>query len=75
MQGDVTGIPRTLMPQFLSWCAARPRSHAEAMDAWRSNCPRLSVWEDALAEGLLRVEGEAQMVRLTEAGRARLAAG
>jgi hypothetical protein len=48
------------------------------MDAWRSNCPRLSAWEDALEDGLIRLEpvrdGAADMqVRVTAKGRARLA--
>src|SRR5262249_45361315 len=33
--------------QFLAWLAERPRSYAETMEAWRTSCPRLSVWEDA----------------------------
>ena len=67
----------TLMAQFLRWLEERPRSYAETMDAWRSNCPRLSAWEDALNEGLIRLEpardGAADMqVRLTPKGCARL---
>ena len=42
------------MVEFLAWVASR-RTYAEAMEAWRSNCPRYSVWEDALADGLIRV--------------------
>ena len=45
-----------LLLQFLAWVAARPRTYGEAMDAWRTSCPRLSVWEDALEGGLIRVE-------------------
>jgi hypothetical protein len=45
--------PLTL--DFLTWLAARPRSYDETMDAWRTSCPRLSIWEDALADGLVRV--------------------
>jgi hypothetical protein len=26
------------------------------MEAWKSSCPRLTVWEDALADGLVRVD-------------------
>jgi hypothetical protein len=44
------------MAQFLGWVAERPRTYGDAMEAWRSSCPRLSVWEDAIAEGLVRVE-------------------
>jgi len=58
--------------EFLTWLARRPRTYAEAMEAWRSNCPRQSVWEDALLEGLIEVENGASMsesaVRLTVLG-------
>ena len=50
-----------LMLEFLSWVAARRRTYAEAMDAWRSTCPRHTVWEDALIDGLIRVEGGAPL--------------
>jgi hypothetical protein len=43
------------MLQFLDWVASRPRTYAEAMDAWRTSCPRLSVWEDALLAGLIQL--------------------
>ena len=49
--------PSLIMIQFLSWVADRPRSYAEAMDAWRTSCPRLSVWEDAVIEDLVRLCG------------------
>jgi hypothetical protein len=41
------------------------------MDAWQSSCPRLSIWEDALADGLVRFERG--LVALTDTGRATLA--
>jgi hypothetical protein len=63
-----------LMIEFLSWVGARPRTYAEAMEAWRSSCPRHTVWEDALADGLIRVEGEGSLrqaaVSLTPRGQA-----
>jgi hypothetical protein len=49
----------TLTEQFLAWVADRPRTYAEAMEAWRSTCPRLSIWEDALGDELVRLEGGA----------------
>ncbi len=65
--------------QFLLWIAARPRTYAETMEAWRTNCPRLSAWEDATTNGLVdmsegesTVRGEAVVV-LTEKGRDLLA--
>jgi hypothetical protein len=69
---DASAVPTRLLPQFLAWVAARPRSYDQAMEAWRSNCPRMSIREDCLADGLVRVD-EAGMVALTEAGRRRLA--
>ncbi len=45
----------SLLLQFLSWVAAEPRTYAEAMEAWRTSCPRLSIWEDATADGLVEV--------------------
>ncbi|WP_291295692.1 hypothetical protein [Elioraea sp.] len=60
-----------LMLQFLAWIGEDGRSHAETMEAWRSSCPRLSVWEDSLDAGLVTVAGSA--VTLAAPGRALLA--
>ncbi len=66
--------PSLIMIQFLAWVADRPRNYAQAMEAWRSSCPRLSVWEDAIIEGLVRIESNAnRSVRLTPRGAAVLA--
>lgn len=67
---------RLLTLQFLDWVALRPRTYAEAMDAWRTSCPRLPAWEDAVDAGLVVVEaapGQAMgqaAVRLTARGQA-----
>jgi hypothetical protein len=62
--------------EFLDWVARRPRTYADAMEAWRTSCPRLTVWEDALAAGLIRVEhGQTRsecLIALTPVGRAAL---
>src|SRR5207237_2975278 len=44
------------MREFLIWVARCPRTYSDAMEAWGSHCPRFTVWEDALAEGLVHVE-------------------
>lgn len=63
--------PSLIMVQFLAWVADRPRDYAGTMAAWRTTCPRLSVWEDAIIEGLVRVENDAgRAVSLTPRGRA-----
>ena len=56
-----TGAPSAssatpLMRDFLAWVAGCPRSYAETMEAWPSSCPRLTIWEDALGDGLVRVQ-------------------
>jgi hypothetical protein len=62
--------------EFLRWISSRPRTYAEAMEAWRSTCPRHTVWEDAFIGGLIQIEpGEGlrqSVVALTTRGRAML---
>ncbi|MGZ4316930.1 MAG: hypothetical protein ACXVRK_15215 [Gaiellaceae bacterium] len=62
--------------ELLSWLTVRTRTYDEAIDAWHSHCPRLTTWEDALIDGLIRIErtrGEGSTVGLTDRGRAALA--
>jgi hypothetical protein len=56
--------------ELLAWISERPRSYAETIDVWKTNCPRLSLWEDALGDGLVRVErnGRESHVALTAEG-------
>ena len=69
---------RLLTMQFLSWLAAKPRRYGEVKDAWRSTCPRLTIWEDALEDGLIRFRNGGERlsddssVTLTERGWAML---
>lgn len=63
--------PKALVMDLLSTLEAGPRPYDEIMQAWRTSCPRLPVWEDAVDDGL--IERERNLVVLTEAGRQRLA--
>jgi len=47
--------------QLVTWIADRPRTYGETMDAWKTSCPRMPIWEDAVSDGLVRVEGEGAM--------------
>lgn len=63
-----------LILDLLEWLAKGERSYTEVMDAWRTSCPRLTVWEDANDRGLLAIasaNGE-ERVRVTPAGLALL---
>jgi len=42
--------------QLLAWIAEAPRTYAQTIERWQTHCPRLAIWEDALADGLVRVE-------------------
>jgi hypothetical protein len=70
---DPAPAPATL--ELLAWLDEGQRTYVETMDAWRTHCPRLSAWEDALADRLVRVtRNGAAAVALTSRGRAALAA-
>ncbi len=65
----------SLVLDLLAWLAPGPRPYAEVMERWRTHCPRLTVWEDAVDGGLVartRVDGAPAMVGLTPLGRGRL---
>jgi hypothetical protein len=59
--------------QLLQWLAERARSYPETIETWKTSCPRLTVWEDAVADGLVRVERGT--VVLTASGREYVFAG
>jgi hypothetical protein len=60
--------------QLLEFLAERRRSYGETMEAWRSACPRMTIWEDALRDGLVVHEAATtKLVQLTAQGRAVLA--
>lgn len=48
-----TPVVHALMLDMVEWLARSPRSYAEAIEAWRTSCPRLTVWEDAMEEGVI----------------------
>lgn len=62
-----------LIRDLVEWVAKEPRPYAVALDAWRTSCPRLPVWEDAVDRGyidLRLVDGNGVFVFLTVAGQA-----
>jgi hypothetical protein len=65
-----------LRHQFLLWIAASPRRYGDVMEAWRTTCPRMTIWEDAVGDGLVALEPGGTMhdakVVLTARGKAAL---
>jgi predicted transcriptional regulator len=76
MEIAVSRIVDPLILDLLEWVAKAPRSYADVMEAWRTSCPRLTVWEDAVDNGFLvreRVEGRSVQVAITPQGQRFLA--
>jgi len=46
--------PDALVLDFVEWIAASPRPYTEVMEAWKTSCPRLTIWEDAIDQGLVQ---------------------
>ena len=68
----MTDPAEALVLDLVEWVAARPRAYDEVMEAWRTSCPRLTIWEDAVDRGLIVCEQVADvraMVNLTQRGR------
>ena len=66
-----------LILDLVEWVAKEPRPYADVMDAWRTSCPRLTVWEDAVDRGLVQREATVAhgvIVKVTSLGRSYLAA-
>ena len=62
-----------LMLDLLEWIGREERTYHETMDAWRTSCPRLPVWEEAGDRGFVETIPSAsgrRVVRATPAGAA-----
>jgi hypothetical protein len=60
-----------LVMDLVAFVAKQPRPYDEVIDAWRTSCPRLTVWEDAIDRGLItrrRAEDRTLIVQATGAG-------
>jgi len=66
-----------LVLDLLEWIGPAPRPYAEVMEAWRTSCPRLPVWEEANARGFIvrrHEPGGQALVSITPEGKAHLEA-
>lgn len=66
----MSGTLRPLILDLVAFVAERPRPYAEVLDAWRTSCPRLTVWEDAVEAGFVALHDG--VVEATERGREEL---
>lgn len=64
---------KALVLDLVAWVSEAPKSYDDVMAAWRTSCPRLQIWEDAVDHGLIvRRDGGAagQLVEVTSKGQA-----
>ena len=61
-----------LILDLLEWIGPKPRPYAEVMEAWRTSCPKLPVWEEANSRGFVarsHETGQEAIVSVTASGR------
>lgn len=64
-----------LILDLLEWIGSQPRAYSEVIDAWRTSCPRLPVWEEANERGFIErnhQEGLGTFISVTALGSAYL---
>ena len=66
----VDAVVEALILDLLEWVVKRERTYEEILDAWRTSCPKLPVWEDANDRGLVKEEevNGHSVVRVTALG-------
>jgi hypothetical protein len=67
----------TLILDLLAWIGSNPRPYAEVLEAWRTSCPRLPVWEEANDRGYItrhRTPGRPALISVSAAGAEHLSA-
>jgi D-3-phosphoglycerate dehydrogenase len=65
------GTVDALVLDLLEWIGASPRPYDEVMEAWRTSCPRLPVWETANERGFVErrsLPGAGPVVSVSAAG-------
>jgi hypothetical protein len=67
----MSDIVDTLILDLLEWIGPGARPYDEVMEAWRTSCPRLPVWEEANRRRLVersRDRGCRSVVSVSAAG-------
>ena len=67
----MTGTPDALVLDLVEWIGREPRLYSEVIETWRTSCPRLTIWEDAVDRGYVArrpVPGQGVHVAITASG-------
>ena len=67
----MTETTDALVLDLVEWIGREPRLYSEVIETWRTSCPRLTIWEDAVDRGYVTrrpVAGQGVHVAITAAG-------
>ncbi|MDI1264891.1 MAG: hypothetical protein PS018_16690 [bacterium] len=67
----MTEATDALVLDLVEWIAREPRLYTEVIETWRTSCPRLTIWEDAVDRGYVArepVAGQGIRVAVTSSG-------
>ncbi|MEH2558205.1 hypothetical protein V1286_005734 [Bradyrhizobium algeriense] len=67
----MTETTDALVLDLVEWIGREPRLYSEVIETWRTSCPRLTIWEDAVDRGYVArqpVAGQGVRVAITENG-------
>ncbi|WKA27696.1 hypothetical protein [Bradyrhizobium roseum] len=67
----MTGTTDALVLDLVEWIGREPRPYSEVIETWRTSCPRLTIWEDAVDRGYVArrsVGGQGVHVAITASG-------
>jgi hypothetical protein len=69
-ENAMADVKDPLVLDLVEWIAREPRLYAEVIESWRTSCPRLTIWEDAVDHGYVAREAMAggTLVSVTAAG-------
>jgi hypothetical protein len=70
-EAPLTETVDILILDLLAWIGPEPRPYAEVLEAWRTSCPRLPVWEEANQRGYIsrhRAPGRPALISVSAAG-------
>lgn len=68
----MTDTLEPLVRDLVEWVDKEPRRYGDVLEAWRTSCPRLAVWEEATDRGYVEriaVSGQGICVAATDRGR------
>ena len=66
----MTDTVDTLILDLLEWLGPDPRPYDEVLEAWRTSCPRLPVWEEANDRGYIERHHEPGLGRFVSVSKA-----